>query len=213
MNLSSHWQSGPTGDELSELCARAAAGDENAFERLHARLGAGLQRFLRKRVGARPEVVEDLAQRTWTAAWSALRERRYDPHRAAFTTFLYGIACKVWLQSARMSPRAASATDDLDGFATDLFGGDDPAHFQQVCELLDAVRAVLNGDTRSADWTPDERDILRGVAAGESERDMARRIGLAPSTINSRKRLALQKLRTYLGGRGLIGEQPSRSDE
>lgn len=214
MNLSQSGHPAPAGDTLRELCAHAAAGDESAFERIHTRLGNGLKRFLRKRVGRREDVIDELSQRAWIAAWEALQQRRYDPERAAFTTFLYGVGYKLWLQHARASPVTLVPHDELDDFATALLGDADPAHFLRTCELLDAVRNCLHCQGTPCSLSDDERDVLLGVTRGESEREMAARLRLAPSTINARKCNGLHKLRTCLGRKGFSGrEHPSSTSE
>jgi RNA polymerase sigma factor (sigma-70 family) len=191
---------GPSAASLRDLCARAAMGEERAFAALHARLGNGLRRFLMKRAG-RDEIADDLAQRAWLAAWQALRDGRYDAERAAFTTFLYGVGYKLWLQHVRASASMPVGHDGLDELANDLFDTADPAEFLRTCELLDAVRSFVREGSASG-LSVDERRLLDGVARGLSEREMARELGLAPSTVNARKRLVLNKLREHLDAAG-----------
>src|SRR5207249_225931 len=83
---------------LRDLSAAASRGDRAAFEQIHRRLGGGVRRLLLARVGNRPELADELAQRTWVAAWEALRAGRYDPSRAEFSTFIYAVAYKTWLR-------------------------------------------------------------------------------------------------------------------
>jgi RNA polymerase sigma factor (sigma-70 family) len=202
MDLSNVGHPAPLGDSLRELCARAAAGDKAAFSHLHDRLANGLRRFLRKRAGPREDLVDELVQRAWVAAWESLQQGRYDPERAAFTTFLYGIGYKLWLQQARISSVASYSHDELDQFADAMFADADPAQFLRTCELLETVRSCL--DARSGGgFSEEEREVLVGISRGESEREMGARLGLAPSTINVRKRIAINKLRDYLQRSGL----------
>jgi RNA polymerase sigma factor (sigma-70 family) len=199
----SEFESGQSGDaveSLRRLSAAAQRGDESAYRAIHARLDAGLRRFLMKRTRDDAELAEELAQRSWVALWEALRDGRYDPQRSALTTFLYGVGYKQFLQHARRTRSGLRLVNDLDAQAEQMFAAtDDPAEFVRACEVLDAVRECLRGDgAAAAELTVAERAILAAIARGESERQLARRLSLAPSTVNSRKQLALKKLQDYL---------------
>src|SRR5262249_62173172 len=87
--------------ELAELAAAAMSGNEAAFEQIHRRLSGGLIRFFLTRARGRPSVAEELAQTTWVHLWRSLRERRYDPSRAAISSFVYAICHNVCLQHRR----------------------------------------------------------------------------------------------------------------
>jgi FixJ family two-component response regulator len=76
---------------------------------------------------------------------------------------------------------------------------------------LDAVREFVRenlGSTLSAG----ERQTLEGVARGLSEREMALEFGVAPSTVNARKRLALHKLREHLASGGHVPSEGGRGE-
>lgn len=195
-------QPDPVGQTLSELCAQAAGGDDAAFARLHDRLDNGLRRFLSRRAGQRHDIIDELSQRAWLGVWEALRNGRYDPSRAAITTFLYGVGYKLWLQQVR-GTRGTASDNELDSLAESLFGLTDPAEFLRKCELLDAVRAFVHEVSPPAGPSDEERAVLRGVMAGRSERELAQSLALAPSTVNSRKHSSFKKLRDYLIDCGL----------
>ncbi|MBI5865696.1 MAG: sigma-70 family RNA polymerase sigma factor [Planctomycetes bacterium] len=196
-------RNGDAAESLRRLCASVAAGDDRAYQQLHARLDGALRRFLLRRTHNDIDRAEEIAQRTWIAAWDALRGGRFDPQRAAFTTFLYGIAYKLVLQDLRKAGRR-QVTDSVDAFAEQLFAEqDDPASFVHACELIDAVRSCLEPTDRDGEFTSDERELLAAVAEGQSERQMAARLGVSPSTVNARKQQAFSKLRDFLGRRGL----------
>lgn len=198
---------GERAESLRRLCAQALSGDESAYESLHARLAAGLRSFFARRMKGNPELVEELAQRTWVAAWDSLRQGRYDPDRAAFTTFLYGVGYKIWLR--HLDGRRSDATAELDAAAHTVFDeGGSPDSLLAGCEQLDAVRECLMSQNTRFALTSEERSILEAIAAGLSERDVAERIGCAPSTLNARKQRAMHKLRMCLTLKG-FGQLPS----
>lgn len=202
---------------LAALAAAAAEGDDRAFEELHRRLGGGLRRFIHKRIGAAPEIIEELSQNAWVEVWRALRGGRYDPARARITTFVYAIGYKMVLRYARAAKRDASIAALLDEAQHPAqWLTDSTTDFLHQCELLDALRHCLRHTGGPLSLSDEERDVVTGSAAGESERDLARRLGLAASTINARKKTAYAKLRTCLGGKGFIswsGEQPETPGE
>jgi RNA polymerase sigma-70 factor, ECF subfamily len=72
-----------------ELLRRAAEGERQAFELVYHRYHQVVYRFARAMTG-RPDAAEDVTQEVFIALIKELP--RYDPARAAFTTYLYGIA-------------------------------------------------------------------------------------------------------------------------
>ncbi|MGE0479263.1 MAG: RNA polymerase sigma factor [Phycisphaerae bacterium] len=185
---------------LRALAVRAAAGDDDAFEGLHARLDAGLLRWLTRRCGGREELAHDLAHRTWVEVWRCLRAEKYDAERAAFSTFLYAVAYKVWQRHGRDSARAATGLDELAAAIAD----DDPTLHDTLAdaELVDAIRACLAATSPPFALTLDEREVAFGLASGETERSLADKLGLAPSTVHARKLSAHAKLRRCLRAKG-----------
>jgi RNA polymerase sigma-70 factor, ECF subfamily len=72
-----------------ELLRRAAAGERRAFELVYHRYQQVVYRFARAMTGCR-DAAEDVTQEVFIALIKELP--RYDPARAGFTTYLYGIA-------------------------------------------------------------------------------------------------------------------------
>lgn len=184
---------------LRDLCQAAAAGDQAAFARLHDRLAGGVRQFLRKRIPSNEHLVEDLTQQTWMGLWNALQAGRYDPQRAAVSTYLYAVAYKTWLRHVRDGD---AASDDLDRFAESILGAGDPADELRAAELIEAVRGCLRHRDAPTALTDEERAIVQSGAEGLSEREIASRLGIAPSTVNVRKHLAMNKLRDCMARKG-----------
>jgi DNA-directed RNA polymerase specialized sigma24 family protein len=225
--------------------ARAASqGDRAAFDRLHDRLGPWLKRMLGERVAragqpsggaggmrldarAFSDVAEDLSQQVWAALWRSMREGKYDPERSSITTFSYAVAHHVWLQHAKRTRRGPLPA--LGGVGESGSRRDDPAEYSDpaeeaaLAEQLETVRGLLRGDHAAvgeggdakSGLTSDERGILVGVSRGESDRELALRLGVAPSTAHVRKKSAMEKLRALLTSRAerarLDDESPSRA--
>lgn len=190
----------PDGRSLAQLAAAAASGDRVAFESLHRRLTGGLRKIFIERSGGKADVADDLIQRTWVGVWQALSSGRYDPARSAISTFVYAVAHKMWLQHLRArGPLPDAAEVDPGASPTGP-----PA---ELAEVLEAVRACLRGE--AGDLTPDERAILRLSGTGASDRDLAARLSVSPSTANARKRAAFDKLRRHLAS---LGHRPETTE-
>jgi RNA polymerase sigma factor (sigma-70 family) len=173
-------------------------GDAAAFEQIHRRLDGGLRRQFVARAG-KADVADDLAQRTWMAVWKAFQEGKYHPERAAISTFVYAVGMKVWLQHLRKNRRPVGQLPEA---LAEASGDDaDPALTLRFAELLDAVREGVKAGA-AGPLSEEERWIVQEAARGESDRTLAKRLGVAPSTLNVRKRGALEKLRRFLASRG-----------
>jgi RNA polymerase sigma-70 factor (ECF subfamily) len=72
-----------------DLLRRAAGGERQAFELVYRRYQQVVYRFARAMTD-RPDTAEDVTQEVFIALIRELP--RYDPARAEFTTYLYGIA-------------------------------------------------------------------------------------------------------------------------
>ncbi|MBX3376722.1 MAG: sigma-70 family RNA polymerase sigma factor [Phycisphaeraceae bacterium] len=178
---------------LADLAAAAAQGNAAAFEALHKRLSGGLRKLFVERSGGRSDVADDLIQRTWVGVWQALRSGRYDPARSAISTFVYAVGHNMWLQHLRSR---AAGRSEVDTEHEAVFTGPD----SDLAEVLEAIRACLRGE--AGGLTPDERVILRLSGTGSSDRDLAARLSVSPSTANARKRAAFDKLRRHLESLG-----------
>ncbi|MGH7133572.1 MAG: RNA polymerase sigma factor [Phycisphaerales bacterium] len=176
----------------------SATGDAAAFERDHARLAGWVKRMFRERCGSRVDIVEELSQRTWAGVWEAVSSKRYDPARAAMTTFVYAVAQNIWRQWAKQQARSEASSVANGEEST---GAQDAVATVAEAELIDVVRACVHGRAPAAGLTDDEREVLRLIAAGETDRALAERLGVAPSTAHARKKAAMDKLRGYLTGK------------
>ncbi len=161
------------------------------------------------RVGGDAHRADDLSQRTWAGLWRSLRTGNYDPSRSAITTYVYAVAYRTWLHDMRTS-RAGPGIESV-GETIDMEGPGDsvaPDAAADLAQAIDAVRSALAGAEQGLD--PEERDLLRAIAAGESDRSIAKRLGLAASTVNVRKQGAMSKLRRILARKGFRADSAER---
>ncbi len=193
----------PRRDEsLQHLTARAAGGDSEAFAALHRRLGGGLFRLFMERTGGRAELADDFGQKTWVAVWQALRAGKYDPSRAAISTFVYAVGYRVWLQHMRSVGRANVHLEAAAPGMAELGISEDPAAQTKLAEMIDTVRHCLKDGEHACGLSDEERWILRSSSGGTTDRELAQRLGVAASTANARKKAAYDKIRRYLENLG-----------
>ncbi len=161
--------------------------------------------------------MDDLCQKTWASVWKALSEGKYDPERAAITTFVYAVANNAWMTHLRGFARdqgyvegapAMLGSDHAEHAASKSAGLPDEVWAE--AETVECVRACLRegGPGGLSDL---ERAVVRAIAAGESDRGLARRLGISSSTVNIRKHAGYQKIKAYLASRG-IGDEAETED-
>ncbi len=204
-----------SGGDLNALIVdcqlRMMAGDHTAITEVHKRLSPGLVTHFLRRLGATElagrDTAEELAHRTWIEFWKALQGGTYDPARARPSTFLYAIAGNIWLRYRREQGRKKPISlGDAAEFILDPAGDalDDPT---SLAETLDLIRGVVDGDDSSSPFSANERQMLRWIAQGHTERDIAGYLALSASTAHERKRSLLSRFSAFLVGRGCISQK------
>ncbi len=192
---------------IAKLAKLAAAGDEAAFAALANQLRPAYTVFFRERCQNKMDLVDDLTQKSLLGLWQALKGGRYDPVRSAITTFAYAVGHKVWLQHMRASGRRDAAVDRYTKLvaASRTSPENEESDAMAHGAVLDALRTALSKPETGAELTDDERWLLRAWAGGESDRVLAKKMGIAASNVNVRKQRAYGKLRAYLVQLGLMG--------
>ncbi len=77
--------------------------------------------------------------------------------------------------------------------------------------MLESLREALAGGA-ATELTDEERWLVRNWASGQSDRDLAKVMGIAPSNVNVRKQRAYAKLRAYLTHLGFGAEPRDAQD-
>lgn len=193
-------------ETLTELAKRVAEADAEAFARVHERLGGSLRRLLTQRCND-ADLAEELAQKAWAGVWEAVLKRRYDPSKSAISTFVYAVAHHAWLKHLRSKRTTNSATS----LAEDFVASDHAAAHDGVAlsETLEAIRRAVAGE--AGDLSEQERWVLRHARDGLTDRALATRMGVSPSTAHQARRSAMAKLRRFLGRLGL-GDEPGGAE-
>jgi len=190
------------------LAARAAAGDEPAFEALVIRYQARVFRLARRLTGNDGDAQDSLQD-------AFLQVHRHLPSfrgESRFSTWLYRIATNAALMLRRSRGRrpAESLEEFLPRFDAEGRHAATPAELRSVCNAEEVIdRQLLAEKARAGiDRLPDlyrEAFILRDLEE-LSTADVAAVLGMEPAAVRQRVHRARLMLRGYLGA--LTGVKP-----
>lgn len=121
------------------LLRRAAAGDPEAFAEVYRNYHQVVYRFARAMTPS-PTAAEDVTQEVFVALFADLS--RYDPARASFTTYLYGIVRNLSRDRLRRERRFLTL-DALSPWSDAAAYVDDPADALEDAELAARVRQAF----------------------------------------------------------------------
>jgi RNA polymerase sigma-70 factor (ECF subfamily) len=188
----------PQRSELSdaELATALAAGELLAVDALYTRYGA-LAYSLAVRILGDPARAEDAVQDAFVRVWQ--RAGSFDPGRGSLRTWLLTVVRNRAVDYLRGT--AAHQRDELElvGDVRASGAGSDP--WREVSQSLER-KAVMEA---LAVLPREQRQVIElAYYGGYSQTEVARLVGVPLGTIKSRTRLALEKLCSYLQGRGLI---------
>jgi RNA polymerase sigma-70 factor, ECF subfamily len=184
--------------ELSdtELVTALGVGQVEAMRELYRRYGT-LAYSLAVRIlgdpGRAEDVVQDAFMRVWTYAGS------FDASRGSLRTWLLTTVRNRAIDYLRGRPGRERQELEL-GLELRAQGpGSDP--WREVSESMEreALRKAL------VSLPPDQRQVVElAYYGGHTQREIAEMVQVPLGTIKGRTRLALEKLSSYLQGRGLI---------
>jgi RNA polymerase sigma factor (sigma-70 family) len=147
----------------------------------------------------------DAAQQTVGEAFQALINGRYKPDRAAFLTFVYGVARRVWLRLIRdHSRRPAQSVDAALGSEGDALyeaiaaESDDLAVLNQV----EAMRECLLCEHRRGSLTAEERYAVIARSQGQTFESLAALLDCSLDTVFRRNARGIEKLRRCMKEKG-----------
>jgi RNA polymerase sigma-70 factor (ECF subfamily) len=179
-----------------ELVTRLAAGELEAVRALYERHGK-LAYSLAVRIlgdpGRAEDVVQDAFMRVWTHSSS------FDANRGSLRTWLLTTVRNRAIDYLR--GQSGQERSELELFLNVPAHGYGSDPWREVSESLErqAVREALNS------LPPDQRQVVElAYFGGYTQREIAEIVHVPLGTIKGRTRLALEKLSSYLQGRGLI---------
>jgi RNA polymerase sigma-70 factor (ECF subfamily) len=168
--------------------AIAAQHDREAFKELFRFYAPRIQTML-MRSGTTSEVAEDLAQEALIAVWQ--KAGSYDAGRATVSAWIFTIARNLRIDRFRRDQR--SQLHHVYELVQPAESPSPDAPFEAV-EREDRIRAALGG-------LPEEqvRVVELSFFKGQAHGDIATALGIPLGTVKSRLRLAMARLRGFLG--------------
>ena len=172
-------------DNLAEVVRLAQGGDKAAFARLYSDVYEDLYRMAVFRLGNAQDA-EDAVSETVMSAWRQIRRLR---SAEAFRGWIFRILsnqCNGTLQK-RYERDSHTASGEFERLLLDLPG--DPGDFTEKVALEDLLSCL----------SEQEQEILgMYLYSGYGSREIAECLSLKPSTVRSKIRRALEKLKTAL---------------
>jgi RNA polymerase sigma-70 factor, ECF subfamily len=176
-------------DSDGDVVQRAASGELDAFTEVFRRYQHVVYRFARAMTGC-PAAAEDISQEVFVAVFRD--PAKYDPDRATFTTYLYGIVRNLSRERLRKE-RRFFPLDIIRTSSAQATYLDDPSGALEGLELASQVRLALQK------LPPRYRElILLCDLHGFSYADAAVVIRISTSTVRSRLHRGRQLLRQRL---------------
>lgn len=173
-----------------DLLQRVAAGDAAAFEALYDRYARRLY-GLALRMFRNQDQAEDALQEAFSRIW--LRARLYNPERGRAVFWLMRLGRNLYLDRLRARRRQEDRIEQdayYDDYAAMAPG---PESKVQLDSLADSLRRGL------LTLEPDLQTVIElSFFAGLSHAEIAAKLELAPGTVKTRLRRAMDKLRDWL---------------
>jgi RNA polymerase sigma-70 factor (ECF subfamily) len=166
--------SGPEAAEAevaADLARRIAAGDSAAEASLVQRYSRGL-RYLLRRLGASPELADDLHQETFRIVLERLRRRALD-EPSGLAGFLHGTARNLVIAERRKTARRRTDADP-EGLERAVF----PAPGQLSTVLQDEEAAIVRRLIEELPANRDRQLLLRFYVAEEEKEAICSDLGL-----------------------------------
>ena len=179
-----------------ELIAGVAAGDVEALRGVYDRFGT-LAYSLAVRILGDPGRAEDVVQDSFMRLWNSAGS--FDPSRGSLRAWLLTLVRNRAIDQLRGRPGRQRQELELTHEVPAQGGGSDP--WREVSESLErqAIRQAL------ASLPPEQRQVIElAYYGGYTQSEIAELVGISLGTVKGRTRLALEKLSSYLRGRGLI---------
>lgn len=184
------------GDGDVKLAAALAAGDVDALAQLYDRYGP-LAYSVSVRILGDPGMAEDVVQDAFLKLWHGAA--RFDPQRGSLRTWVLTAVRNRSIDYLRgrgaheRQEREIPVDTEADG------AGSDPWHEVAASIERDVIRDAL------ASLPAEQRQAVElAYFGGYSHREIAGMIQVPLSTVKGRMRLALEKLHSYLLGRGFL---------
>jgi len=186
---------GAVGGADSELAVALAAGSQDALAELYDRY-ASLAYGIALRVLGDPGRAEDAVQEAFLNVWN--RAAAFDPARGSLRSWLLAAVRNRSIDYLRGRGAHERQEQELQPVAATV-ALNDPWHEVSLKLERDAVREAMTS------LPPEQRQALElAYFGGYSQHEIANLTRVPLGTVKGRIRLALEKVSSYLRGRGLV---------
>jgi RNA polymerase sigma-70 factor, ECF subfamily len=173
-----------------------AAGSQDALAQLYDRY-SGLAYGIALRVLGDPGRAEDAVQEAFLNVWN--RAAAFDPARGSLRAWLLTAVRNRSIDYLRGRGAHERREQDLEPVAATVGAFSDPWHEVSLKLERDAVHEALTS------LPPEQRQAVElAYFGGYSQTEIADLTRVPLGTVKGRMRLALEKLSSYLRGRGLV---------
>jgi RNA polymerase sigma-70 factor (ECF subfamily) len=187
------------GDSDLELAGALAAGEVDALARLYDRYGS-LAYSVALRVLGDPGKAEDVVQDAFLKLWHSAA--RFDSHRGSLRTWVITAVRNRSIDYLRGRSAHERQEREIPVETESTGAGSDP-----WCEVAASIERDLIREALG-NLPPEQRQAVElAYFGGYSHREIAEMIHVPLSTVKGRMRLALEKLHSYLQGRGFIHDR------
>lgn len=193
-------------NELSDeqLVQHVTSGEVFAFRQLYDRYGSRVLGLSLKIVGDRA-LAEEVTQETFWRIWR--NATGYHSGRGTFQNWMFGIARNLSIDMLRRHKRVRLES------LSETFAGSEarPRQLQDEHDVVETAWACLQQEQvheALAQLPEEQRDVIEWIYfQGKTRREIAQEQDIPFGTINTRARLALQKLRQALQANGYEFEE------
>jgi RNA polymerase sigma-70 factor (ECF subfamily) len=187
------------GDSDLELAGALAAGEVDALARLYDRYGS-LAYSVALRVLGDPGKAEDVVQDAFLKLWHSAA--RFDSHRGSLRTWVITAVRNRSIDYLRGRSAHERHEREIPVETESTGAGSDPWREVAASIERDLIKEAL------ANLPSEQRQAVElAYFGGYSHREIAEMIHVPLSTVKGRMRLALEKLHSYLQGRGFIHDR------
>lgn len=191
-------------NDLSDeyLMAHVTSGDLAAYRELYGRYASAVM-GVSYRIVRDSGVAEEVTQETFWRVWN--NASSFDRERGTFTNWMFGIARNLSIDVVRR--RAKVRLESLGGSQSE---DAPPRQFRSEHDVADTAWTMLKHEQVHAallQLPEEQRDVVEWIYfQGKTRREIAEEQGIPFGTINTRAKLALQKLRRALEVNGYFEE-------
>lgn len=181
-----------------QLAEQLAAGEVRALELIYDRYGA-LAYSVSVRVLGDPGIAEDVVQDVFLKLWAS--SDSFDPRRGSLRTWLLTAVRNRSIDYLRGRGAHERSEKELPEHLVASGAGSDPWREVSASMEQKAVQEAINC------LPPEQKQAVElAYFGGYSHSEIAKMIQVPLSTVKGRMRLGMEKLHSYLQGRGLVYE-------